>query len=173
MRSSKHPDGIGRLEVLVAIGVTVAGLSSGGCASSSTATSEAPPSDQALAASRERVQGSVAQAADQADASGPFLLSARLNPPRCGAPEFEVFAHGTWTRAFVVGSRSVRGELETLREEFREESGFRVLRIHGRFQGKRRAENGLKYPVFRVAAIESKRQTPQGSSDERSPPRNP
>lgn len=75
--------------------------------------------------------------------SGPATLAVRYNPvDRCDCPEFEVFAYGGWTRAFIAPEERVAA----LRHEAHAE-------VRGEFTARRVAPNGVRYRVLQLQPV--------------------
>lgn len=135
------------------LSVILGALSGAGCANPSASQEKSPPEVRAREACRSAIHESIDEAFEYAEDSGPFVLAVRYNPARCDGPDFEVRAHGIWTRAYLDGKRAVRSEIQTYRDSS-DHSIDSVVRIEGDFRGKRRAETGRKYPLFWVDAFD-------------------
>lgn len=144
------------------IAVVLGAILGTSCANQSESQEKSPPSVRARETCRSAMHESIDEAFEYAENSGPFVLTVRYNPARCDGPDFEVRAHGVWTRAYLDGKRAVRSEIQNYRESTDHSIGS-VVRIEGDFRGKRRAETGRKYPMFWVEAFEIEEDVPRES----------
>jgi hypothetical protein len=115
-----------------------------------TTTRQEEPSEQAVDESRQRVGRSLDRAFKASEDADSYTVLARHNPCRCDGPDFEIRAHGKWTRVYLEGKSE---QTEAVADFVEREEEWRLLEIEGRFSGKRRAETGLKYRVFDVDVV--------------------
>lgn len=128
------------------------GFVSIGCANSPEQTT--PASAKAIDRSDQAVDGAQQRAIAATRRAGPFEVDARLNPPDCDAPIFEIHAHGRWERAWLRASGPTQTTLEELRApDSPVSTSHDTIRLRGEYSGSRRADTGRRYPVFRVRAI--------------------
>jgi hypothetical protein len=123
-----------------------------GCANS---PEPAPsPAAEATDRSNSTVNRAQQQAVAATQQAGPFDVRARLNPPDCDAPLFEIHAHGRWERAWLRASGTTQTQLDALRDTDSSLSTTTdTIRLRGEYTGSRQADTGRRYPVFRVTAI--------------------
>lgn len=126
-----------------------------GCATGKSSKRSVPPEKKAVRTGQAHVRGGLEDAFEASEKRDVYTVRGRFNEPRCDAPDFEVFAHGKWTRAYLDGKNDLTQKLESLEEKARESNSLETLELRGRFSGKRRAETGLKYPVFWVESVKS------------------
>ena len=135
--------------VVVAIVLLVAGCASGG-----GSTEKPSPSEKALRASQKRVVRSLEDAFERSEKLDDYTVRARYNPPKCDGPDFEVFAHGKWTRAYLDAKSELQEKIEGLKPDDEMVGGGEAITFRGEWNGMRKAETGLEFPVFWVVAIE-------------------
>ncbi len=141
---------------LVACWLGAAGsLFGAGCASSSPSGTERSDDERAVAKSRNRVRKGVEAAFRDSESRGPYTHPVRSNPARCESPTYEVYAHGRWTRVHLDHNSEQQERLESLTRESDGVGPRARPTVRGRWAGRRKASNGLKYPVFRVEEIEA------------------
>jgi hypothetical protein len=123
-----------------------------GCANSPEPA--ASPTTQATDRSKAKVDRAQQQAVAATQQAGPFDVRARLNPPDCDAPLFEIHAHGRWERAWLRASGTTQTQLDALRDpDSTVSTTTDTIRLRGEYTGSREADTGRRYPVFRVTAI--------------------
>ena len=137
-----------QLQKLIVMGLLFVSV---GCSTpTATTTRKEDPSEEAVDESRQRVTRSLDRAFKASEAADSYTVFARYNPPRCDGPDFEIRAHGKWTRVYLEGKSN---QEETIADFAEKKEAWRLLEVEGRFSGKRRAETGLKYRVFDVEAV--------------------
>ncbi|MFB6264003.1 MAG: hypothetical protein ABEL76_10330 [Bradymonadaceae bacterium] len=136
--------------LLMALGLAA----SSGCKTSNGNT--VPPDRRALDRSIRLVAEGRRRARSASNSLDAYDLRARFNPPRCEAPPFEVYAHGRWNRVFIAAPKKVDRKLQKFRERATGDQAFATLLVRGRFAGRRKADSGRRYRVFRVERIAGK-----------------
>lgn len=119
---------------------------------------ESSPPTSPLIEAHERAQNMVEEARQEGlqetERERSYVVKVRYNPGRCGAPNDEVFAYGSWQRVALVG-RSERVELNL--EEWRaraQDEPLRHQKIEGRWDEREWvAASGVVWPVFRVDSL--------------------
>lgn len=112
------------------------------------------PTERAFATGTARVSKSRAAALEESEEQELYTVIARHNPGRCGAPNFEVYVRGAWTRAAITTRDQSLGVRLV---DFEERARGRVdatLVITGAFDSRPvRATNGVEWPAFELEEI--------------------
>lgn len=142
----EKPDRLG-----LPVSLFLLGWATVGCAGPSAET--IPPERRAVEASRGAVARSVQRGLRVSDDRDSYRVPVRLNPPRCPGPDWEIYAHGRWTRVYLEAGHRLEGRLDGLRSRLSEGGGLATATIEGAIDGRRRTDTGLRYPVFYVTSL--------------------
>lgn len=112
------------------------------------------PTERAFATGTKRVARSHAAALEESEDQQRYTVVARHNPGRCGAPSFEVYVRGAWTRAALLTKDQALGvRLVNFEEQARGRVDATMV-ITGAFDSRpARATNGVEWPAFEIEAI--------------------
>ena len=112
------------------------------------------PTERAFATGTARVSKSHDAAFEESEEQEVYTVIARHNPGRCGAPNFEVFVRGAWTRAAIITRDQSLGVRLVNFEERARGRVDATLVITGAFDSRPvRATNGVEWPAFELEEI--------------------
>ncbi|MFU8804717.1 MAG: hypothetical protein ACNA8W_12960 [Bradymonadaceae bacterium] len=109
--------------------------------------------ERALVLGQRTVHQSVARSFTTSETQQSFRVRARYNPVQCDLPEFEVYGHEKWNRAYLDGSREILSEVQGFKDRSSGSYAMGFLDVEGTFSGTRRAQSGVRYPVFVVVGL--------------------
>jgi hypothetical protein len=112
------------------------------------------PVEQAFSQSKRAVVTGVDEGFDESESVERFIVQARLNPCRCEAPRYEIYAHGRWTRVFVEGDEALVAKLDNELGRRMEDSNLAAFALKGSMDGEESTTQGVRYPVFEVETLE-------------------
>jgi hypothetical protein len=122
------------------------------------------PVEQALSQSKDAVVIGIDEGFEESESVEPFVVEARLNPCRCEAPRFEIYAHGRWTRVFLEGDEALLAEIDEQLSQRIDELEFGGLALRGAIDGQETTSEGIQYAVFEVEEIEENAENAESDS---------